>query len=74
MLVDFDPLLFVELNSDFLRAETFAERFAPDRDEHFVGFEFQFFISFGGSRSDTAIVDLDRADLGFEMEGNALSG
>src|SRR6266404_5019319 len=30
MLVDFDSLLFVELNADFLSAKTLAERFASD--------------------------------------------
>ena len=40
MLVDFDPLLFLELNSDFLRAETFAERFPSYGDKNFGGLKF----------------------------------
>ena len=39
MLVHFDPLLVVELDPNFLRAESFAERPSPDRNEHFVGLE-----------------------------------
>src|SRR5207245_7292430 len=37
MLVDFDPLLFVVLNSDLLPPETVAERFAPDGRQNVSG-------------------------------------
>ena len=43
MFVHLDPPLFVELDADFFRADSFAKRPATDRDEHFVSFEFQFF-------------------------------
>ena len=74
MLVDLDPLLVIQLDADFFSAQTFAKRFASDRDEHFVGLEFQLFVSLVGGCSNTTIVDLDRADFGFEVKGNSLRG
>ena len=74
MFVHLDPLLFVELDADFLRADSFGERSAADRDQHFVGFEFQFFAAFGRGGDRAAVLDLHRADFGFEMKRHSLRG
>ena len=74
MLVDLDSLLFIELDADFFRAETFRERSAADRNKHFVGFEFQFLATFRCRRSRAAIIHTYRADFCFEVKSHALGG
>src|SRR6202162_3189269 len=74
MFVHFDPFLFVELNANFFRAESFGERTASDGNKDFVGIELEFFFSSGRGRRHAAIVDLDRAHFGFEMKRDPLCG
>ena len=73
-LVHFDPATLVERDADFVRADSFGKRAATDGDEHFVGFEVQFFAAFGGGGDGAAVADFDRANLGLEMKLHALRG
>src|SRR5437667_12219239 len=74
MFVDFDPFLFVELTTNFFRAESFGKWTASDRNKDFVGIELEFFFSFGRGRRHAAILDLDGAHFGFKMKHDPLCG
>ncbi len=54
-LVHFDPAALVERDADFVRADAFGKGTATDRDEDFVGFEVEFFTTFGGGGDGAAV-------------------
>jgi len=73
MFVHFDALSVIEFDTNFLCADSFGKRTAPDRDKNLVGVEFHLLATFGCRRRCAAIVDLDRAHLRFQMKRDALS-
>ena len=74
MLVHFDAAAIVERDAELFSEDSLGEGAAPDGDEHFVGFEFQFFAAFRGGGDRASVLDFHRADFGLEMERHALRG
>ena len=74
IFINLDAPSFVELNASFFCTDAFRGWTASDRDKHLVRLEFHLSTTFGCRGSRVAIVDLDRAHLGFEMKSDSLSG
>src|SRR6266446_2912807 len=74
MLVYFNALLFIELDTNFVHAHAFRKWAASDGHEHFVSVEFQLLAIFRHGDSCAAVVDLHRDDLRLEMKCHPLCG
>lgn len=73
MFVHFDALPVIEFDTNFLCADSFGKRTAPNRDKDLVGVELHLFAAFGCRRRCATIVDLDRTYLRFQVKRYALS-
>src|SRR5436190_7207446 len=74
VLVHFHAAAIVERDAEFFSKNAFGKGTAADGDEHFVGFEFQFFAALRGGGNRATIFDFHGTDFRLEMESHALGG